>query len=398
MDECAQSMGTRVSEKGTPAAEKAAAPSDVELKNTIEKTASFVARNGTEFEKKLDRVDFPFVDEQNAYYPYYKQFLGSISTNDQGGTSKIRPETSTTPPVPYPFVFSTFDRHIPRRDLDIIKVTALFCVVNEETRYLETLRKQCSENELLAFLDPNHALYATFTHFINQYKQVARKDFGKLIELGEDPKLTFLQRSFQRAEFDEYSQSREAEQRRSREHFKLKFSAYDWEKFELLGSIDFRDSDEENLSEPLNFDVIRQRSLQKNLGTGAFEGSLALSSLPRHEISETDHVDTTAKAKKKNKMKIRAAGETRLKKNKLQTQNAESEKQLIECPITHRMIPEANFDRHIQVLLSDPNYSRERQEYEAKNNITNLTLESVHQNIKRLSKATPAKAAKRQKL
>lgn len=392
-----KTMEMKESNKEIPAAEEAVGPGDLELKNTIEKTASFVARNGTEFEEKLDKAKFPFIDEQDAHYPYYKRSLKSFKATEQDEISERRPINLPTPSIPYPFVFSTFDRHIPRRDLEIIKVTALFCVVNEETRYLETLKEQCSKNELLAFLDPDHALNATFTHFINQYKQVARKDFGKLVELNEDRKLAVLERSFQRAEFEEYSHKMEAEQKRSHEHFKLKFSAYDWENFELLGTIDFRNLDEENYSEPLDFDVIRQKSLQKNQGTKTFEGILALSSLPQKGTNETDNGEATVKAKKKNKMKIRAAGETRLKKNKSQTQRTESEERLIECPITHRMVPEASFDRHIQVLLSDPNYSRERQEYEAKNNITNLTLESVHQNIKRLSKAPPTQAAKKQK-
>lgn len=304
-------------------------------------------------------------------------------------------ETRSRPSNPYPFVFSTFDRNVPKRDLEIIKTTALYCVVNEQYNYMETLREKCGDNPTLTFLDPNHPLNDTFTTFINQYKQVALKDFGKLIDLGKYHKFTVLKRSFQRAEYEEYSQKLQVEQKKNHDRFKLKFSAYDWENFELIGSIDFTDDENSEFAPPLSFEDLHLRSLQK-AQIKTFAGKVALSSLPQNQPNVNERDGEQSKLKRKSKIKIRAAGETRLKQRN-QPRDTSGATKLVECPITHRMIPEDNFDRHIQVLLSDPNYSREREEYESKNNITNLTLESVHQNIKRLSKTTHPPAEKRQR-
>ncbi|SCU99468.1 LAME_0G03290g1_1 [Lachancea meyersii CBS 8951] len=364
-------------------------PEDSETIAAIEKTADYVRRNGVEFEQKLDREQFPFLAESNQYNKYYRTLLEEDETEGLQDSAENSPATSKSlpPATPSPFVFSTADRNVPKRDLEIVKKTALFCVLNEKNDYLNTLRAKGAEHPLLGFLDTRHPLNEVFTNFINQYKQVARKEFGVRARFLQEGQMGLLNRCFERAKYAEFSEKLQVEEAKTRERFKLKFFSYAWENFQTLGSVEFKNEDE--YAEPLDFDTLRQKTLQLSSHKTTFGGVLALSSLAK---VENVPLEKDAKPKKKNKMKIRAAGETRLKQN-----SGSNSQTLVECPITHKMIPEANFDKHIQVLLSDPNYTKERQEYEAKNNITNLTLENVHQNIKRLSQNRSSQPAKRQK-
>ncbi|SCV03293.1 LANO_0G03268g1_1 [Lachancea nothofagi CBS 11611] len=361
-------------------------PDDPEWKEAIEKTANYVKRNGREFEQKLDVTQFPFLQEKDQHNGYYQHLLKREGAQYPILTDHVEPKIKKDVlTIPEPFVFATVDRNVPKKDLEIVKITALFCVQNEKTDYLNTLRLKCADNPLLAFLKPQHPLNETFTNFINQYKQVARQDFGLRASLEGEGKLTILRRCFERAKYCEYSQSVEVEQVRAQERLKAKFFAYAWDIFEKVGTINIEEGQE--CAEPLQFDLLRQKTLQKNAQDKTFTEFVVLSSLNL----KTGTREEEQKPKKKGKMRVRAAGETRLKQKSLR-----SERQ-VECPITHRMIAESNFDKHIQVLLSDPNYTKERQEYEAKNNISNLTLESVHQNIKRLSKNESSQVQKKQR-
>lgn len=80
-------------------------------------------------------------------------------------------------------------------------------------------------------------------------------------------------------------------------------------------------------------------------------------------------------------MKIRSYGETRFKRG----QQSQGEK-LVECPITGKLIPESNFERHMQILLRDPKYKQEKLNYESKIKNSNLSTSEVVNNIKNLFK------------
>ena len=94
-------------------------------------------------------------------------------------------------------------------------------------------------------------------------------------------------------------------------------------------------------------------------------------------------------------MKIRAAGETRTKRDIAQTENGDKR---IKCPITGKLIPESQFDTHLKVLLSDPMYKEERKKYEDKHKLTNLSSTEVYENIKKLMASETDRSQKRQKV
>ncbi|SCU96910.1 LADA_0H03400g1_1 [Lachancea dasiensis] len=380
----------KISEENLPSAlENVTTPEDVTIKDAIEKTADYVSRNGPEFEQKLDLEQFPFIEKTDPFHTYYRQLVyqkssNSVSKSSPDSEDKIIPLVE----APYQFVFSTAGRNVSKRDLEIVKRTALYCVMNEDVDYLKTLRIKCADIPSLGFLKLEHPLNPIFTSYVNQYKQVELKDYGVRASMHKEGRIGLLVRCFERAKHAEYTEKVQVQEVGAREHFKIKFSAYAWDQFDIIGKVDFEEV--QSFAEPLDFDMLSRKTLYKKTLQDTFGRSLLISSL---ENPDTSVEKEGVKPKKRSKMKIRAAGETRLKHKPRLTSEA-----LVECPITHKMIPESNFDKHIQVLISDPNYSKERQEYEAKNNITNLTLESVHQNIKRLSKLDGTRQTKKQRI
>lgn len=359
------------------------------IRDTILKTVSYVKLNGRSFEEKLrDDPRFSFVhpsDENYALYQYMLKQNLSIIENDglkvKTGNDVNEAKTKL-PQEPYAFSFMNYDRNISRLDLEIIRTTARFCVANENINYLEKMKSQFIEDPQFGFLNPDHILNGIFIQFMNQYKQVKSNvlglpvfDFKK-----EDYKNVILRRSFQRAEFNEYSKELLSEKDKALHLQKIQFAAFDWTRFKLLDKVALPTSSDSDIPEPLDFSQLSLKKIDKGDEPELFKQI-------NYQNEENDK-ETDTKVRKR---KIKAAGETRLKKrnvtngpNASGTRNA-GEK-LIKCPISHKMIPEGKFDRHLQILLGDPHYKIEREKYEAKHKLTNLTSTEVYENIKRIAK------------
>ncbi|SJM87580.1 uncharacterized protein ZBIST_3769 [Zygosaccharomyces bailii] len=324
------------------------------LKEAITKTASYVKEHGTIIEEKLKNDDnFSFINPEHEYYEYYQYIKDHVT-----------PQPSV-PKEPYSFSFMSYDKNISLKDLEIIKTTAAFCVANEKTNYLDELKKEFDEDSQLSFLKAEHPLNSIFVQFINQYKQIKNNALGPPLFNYEnsDYKSTILRRSFQRAEYYEYSKEAENQKKQLTFLRKVQFAAFDWTNFNLVGKAYLKDTDKV----PLDFAELSLKKIDKTSRLDFFD--------------EKDSNNNNERKGKKRK--LRAAGETRLKKKKIETEVRE-----IECPITHKMIPEDRFDRHLQILLGDPDYSAEREKFKAQHKISNLSSDGVFENIKRLAKNT----------
>ncbi|AAS54017.2 AFR645Wp [Eremothecium gossypii ATCC 10895] len=321
-------------------------------------------------------------NDQNmdAYSEYYNFLLNHFSptptTTENNGP--IKEQASQTkkharevvPQLPYPFVFTTYKEYIPAHELAIIKKTALVCVINEQYNYLQELRRRKENDPLFQFLKSSHSLNETFTAFINQYKQLKSGEYGLQTKLGSDYKYTVIKRAYQRSQHNEYSKIIRNEQKSILEKMKIKFAATDWKTHHLMGTFTIEDSDyTKPIPTPLNFDKILRTPITKSFDDLFNNGS-----------------EEKQKPKKKKNIKIKSAGETRLKRSNESTNTSN----LIRCPITNKLIPEDKFERHIQILLTDPAYKQEKEKYKATHKLTNLTYENVYHNIKRVLNLQPS--------
>lgn len=348
------------------------------LRETIEKTAKYVVENGSSFEEKLrEDVRFSFVIPGDENYELYQQALSqersSRASEDENFEQIGRREK---PEEPYVFSFSNYDENITQRDLEIIKLAAAYCVANENSNYLEKMRQEFAEDELLAFLNPDHALNYTFVQFVNQYKQVKNNSLGPpFFDWREgDYKFEILQRSFQRAEFNVHNKESRAKKDKVLSLQKIQFAAFDWTNFKVVNKVTLATSDASDLPAPLDFEQLALKRLKKSDMVNIFD---------KLEAEEAK------KGSKSKKRKLKAAGATRLKMGKTATDvEGEGNLRYIKCPITNKLIPEDKFDKHLQVLLADPHYKVEREKFEAKHKLSNLSSTEVYENIKRVAKAS----------
>lgn len=353
-------------------------PADESQRRSIWKTVEYVIRNGATYEEKLKSQDIGFTQPGNKYNDYYA-FLLEHQRSRQDTLVSTKNELDRKPSEPYPFVYSTYRNDIGQKDLELIKAAAHFCVINNDINYLEKLRERYAEDPRFAFLRLDHSLNSVLTDFINQYEQILSEEYGPIVRLEGPLQSTILRRAFQKAEYmelqDELKQKMKADIKTSR----IRFSAYEWEKFELVGTVTI--SEEENLEqlpEALNFDILKATKLTNDV-----------------DIFKTEDVSAAAQKRKRKNMNIRKAGETRLKKKSGLSNTSEH---MLKCPITGRLVPEPDFDSHLKILLSDPECKEVRDKYESKHKLTNLSTSEVYENIKRIVSQDNANPVKRQKI
>lgn len=360
------------------------AEDDEFARETILKTAKYVAENGASFEKKLrDDPRFSFVNPGNSHYELYERMLVDEQRSGTKNNEAFLQDKDTKPQEPYPFSFMSYAKKLTKRDLEIIKLSAAYCVVNEDIDYMEKMRNQFKEDELFGFLSPDHALNSTFIHFMNQYRKVKSGELGPpFFELrNEDFKYKILHRSFERAEFNEYSKELKNEKQRAMHMQKVQFAAFDWTQFKVVDKFTPLSSDDTDVPKPLDFNQLAVKRLGSAGGLDIFDKV--------HEQQQTSSKESEGKSRKR---KVKAAGETRLKRRNIgSSMRNTSDIKYIECPISHKMVPEDKFDKHLQILLTDPHYKLEREKYEAKHKLSNLSSTEVFENVKRIARIASEK-------
>lgn len=372
-----------------------------ELKETIEKTAKYVLKNGTSFEAKLLENDadrkFSFLHKSDPFHGYYQQQLKPSATSSNG--TKPQPKRVQNVSKPPDFKFLTRLPPVSNYDNEMIKTAALYIACNSD-KHIDALRRYMErkgKRSQFAFLNKNHTLHLLFQQYVKQYCAIIDTTLPdgkeKLSQSLHADRNELFQSSYARAV---YEKSHKVETKAKEEQTKqkqLQFASIDWQDFALVAKVNFSAIDEvSELSLPTSREEIMYRSLESR----SKEIELAPETKapvqekeeeqgepkdePKDETKDEPKAEATEYKAPKG-MKIRAAGESRLKKKK-------ATERTIQCPITGKKIPELQFDNHLRVLLRDPSY-KEQQDNFMKKNFTyssNLTTDQVYENIKRLVK------------
>lgn len=373
-----------------------------DIKTTIEKTVQYVKKNGTAFGQKLLQNDpdgkFAFLNTSHKYNLYYKSLLegGNGSAN---GNTVIQMEKKEAAKTPLQFLFVTDLPPISTYDLNVIKLTAQYSAINspKHTEALHRYMDRKGNRSQFAFLNPRHSLHGIFQRYCQQYVAIIdaskkKKSSGaKHIDdlMNETPQMMF-QNAYDRAIYDKKHKIDKKAKESEIRNAQLLYALIDWQDFTFVAKVNFDPVDEvSELAVPL----LREEVVYRALLAKSKEIKLEVP-----QVKEREEVDAQRDGEEKDKksekdkkaetanpvpkgMKIRAAGESRLKRK-----SKEGDERRIQCPITGQMIPELKFDHHLRVLLRDPRY-KEQQDNFVKKNFTyssNLTTDQVYENIKRL--------------
>ncbi|KOO53240.1 putative splicing factor 3a subunit 1-like protein [Chrysochromulina tobinii] len=163
-----------------------------ELKTIIDKTASFVARNGPEFEARIkneqNNAKFSFLQPNDPFNPYYRAKIvelgGTVAPVASSGAASASSTSAVTQsaakvniskkptvtPVEPPKQLYTVVRPPGAYplDLDVIQLTAQFVATNGKP-FLTGILDREAKNPQFDFLKPGHHLFQHFTNLVDAY-------------------------------------------------------------------------------------------------------------------------------------------------------------------------------------------------------------------------------------
>ncbi|XP_068622459.1 splicing factor 3A subunit 1 [Battus philenor] len=242
-----------------------------EVRNIVDKTASFVARNGPEFEARIRQNElgnpkFNFLNSGDPYHAYYQHKVKEIregkgpdpSAPAPQGTALQRPGLAPAtaarqqellkaaapaePPPPRDpppeFEFIADPPSISALELDIVKLTAQF-VARNGRQFLTDLMKKEERNHQFDFLRPQHSLFQYFTRLLEQYTKVLLPPKELVSKLTAEVRSGVLEQARSRAAWHSHQARRKAADEARVEKERLAYASIDWHDFVVVETVDY---------------------------------------------------------------------------------------------------------------------------------------------------------------
>ncbi|TRY62231.1 hypothetical protein DNTS_024370 [Danionella cerebrum] len=259
-----------------------------EVRNIVDKTASFVARNGPEFEARIRQNEinnpkFNFLNPNDPYHAYYRhkvtEFKEGKAQEPSAAVPKVMQQTASQqlpqkvhaqvihetviPKEPPPeFEFIADPPSISAFDLDVVKLTAQF-VARNGRQFLTQLMQKEQRNYQFDFLRPQHSLFNYFTKLVEQYTKVLIPPKGLLVKLkkeAENPKEVLDQVRY-RVEWAKFQERERKKEEEEREKERVAYAQIDWHDFVVVETVDFQPNEQGNFPPPTNPEELGARIL-----------------------------------------------------------------------------------------------------------------------------------------
>uniref|UniRef100_A0A672TGP4 Splicing factor 3A subunit 1 n=1 Tax=Sinocyclocheilus grahami TaxID=75366 RepID=A0A672TGP4_SINGR len=261
-----------------------------EVRNIVDKTASFVARNGPEFEARIRQNEinnpkFNFLNPNDPYHAYYRHKVNEFKEGkaqepsaavpkvmqQQQAASQQLPQKvqaqviheSVVPKEPPPeFEFIADPPSISAFDLDVVKLTAQF-VARNGRQFLTQLMQKEQRNFQFDFLRPQHSLFNYFTKLVEQYTKVLIPPKGLLLKLkreAENPREVLDQVRY-RVEWAKFQERERKKEEEEREKERVAYAQIDWHDFVVVETVDFQPNEHGNFPPPTTPEELGARIL-----------------------------------------------------------------------------------------------------------------------------------------
>ncbi|KAG7814070.1 hypothetical protein KL921_000344 [Ogataea angusta] len=365
-----------------------------EIRAVIEKTAGFVVRNGESFEQRLltkeaNNPKFAFLRKDDVHHQYYQKCIRDLRSGEAKQPQKEAPEVPELRFIVSPGKVSALD-------VDMIKLAAQYVALNGDES-IEVLKEHVSHDKKQSiqfeFLNASHSLHGLFEKYLESYKLILTEKEKIQHDVENYDQTEFLHRCYVRAQQMAKAEEEQTKEKQRLEKEQMEFASIDWQDFVVVETIEFTEVDEvAQLAPPLDRGELEYRSLLEK-GEEAFSEEEEGESAENEEDEEVPVYEEQKEAveppKARPGMKIRSAGESRLKRKhedqKFAEKTKNGERQVV-CPLTGQLIPESKFGQHLAILLRDPKYKEEKQRYEAKMKYGDgLSTDEIYDNIKRLA-------------
>jgi len=253
-----------------------------EVRNIVDKTASFVCRNGPHFEEKirqneLNNAKFNFLYDTDPYHAYYRhklrEFLegkGTEPSVSQNAAVPAKPAVAVAleklvlkdPPPPYEFI--TEPPTISALDLDVVRLTALYVSRNGRS-FLTQLMLREKKNAQFDFLRPQHSLFQYFTKLVEQYTKVLNPPKSLIEKLNKEisnPKST-LDAVRYRVEWARHEERLKQKELQAIEKERLMYAQIDWHDFVVVETVDFFAEEQGNFPRPVQVEELGARLIHQ---------------------------------------------------------------------------------------------------------------------------------------
>ncbi|XP_062855537.1 splicing factor 3A subunit 1 [Trichomycterus rosablanca] len=262
-----------------------------EVRNIVDKTASFVARNGPEFEARIRQNEinnpkFNFLTPTDPYHAYYRHKVNEFKEGKAQEPSAAVPkvmqqaaqqaqqqlpqkvqaqvihETIVPKEPPSEFEFMADPPSISAFDLDVVKLTAQF-VARNGRQFLTQLMQKEQRNYQFDFLRPQHSLFHYFTKLVEQYTKILIPPKGLLQKMkreAENPREVLDQVRY-RVEWAKYQERERKKEEEEREKERVAYAQIDWHDFVVVETVDFQPNEQGNFPPPTNPEELGARIL-----------------------------------------------------------------------------------------------------------------------------------------
>ncbi|XP_014777948.1 splicing factor 3A subunit 1 [Octopus bimaculoides] len=257
-----------------------------EVRNIVDKTASFVARNGPEFESRIRQNEvnnpkFNFLNPADPYHAYYQHKVKEFKDGkgQEPTVSKIITAAMALKPMSEPikniepiipneppaeFEFTADPPSISAFDLDVVKLTAQF-VARNGRQFLTNLMNREQRNYQFDFLRPQHSLFNYFTKLVEQYTKILipPKDLGNKLKKESQVSKHILEQVKYRVEWAKYQERERRKEEDALEKERIAYAQIDWHDFVVVETVDFQASEVGNLPSPTTPEEVGARVIQQ---------------------------------------------------------------------------------------------------------------------------------------
>ncbi|KAL2902592.1 putative splicing factor 3A subunit 1 [Bienertia sinuspersici] len=414
-----------------------------DIRNIVDKTAQFVAKNGPDFEKRIiannaGNVKFNFLNASDPYHAYYQHRLSefraqnlsstqptssqladseaeavaaaasdgaSAATEKPDPSAQFRPVRKVLEPPEAEQYTVRLPEGITGEELDIIKLTAQFVARNGKS-FLTGLTSREMNNPQFHFLKPTHSMFMFFTALADAYSKVLMPPKGLTEKLKKSiaDRTVVLERCLHRLEWEKSQEQARQKAEDEIEQERIQMAMIDWHDFVVVESIDFADDEDESLPMPMTLEeVIRRSKITTKEEEEIVEpGKEVEMDMDEEEMQLVQEGMKAASLDENGEEKSSEVKDTmdedeapmRIVKNwKRPEDRIPAEKdptKFTVSPITGELIPISEMSEHMRISLIDPKYKEQKERMFAKIRETTLAHDDeISRNIVGLARTRP---------
>ncbi|KAK3036946.1 hypothetical protein RJ639_030911 [Escallonia herrerae] len=409
-----------------------------DIRSIVDKTATFVAKNGPEFEKRIitsnaGNAKFNFLNASDPYHAYYQHRLAEFRTQNQqqplqasdsiaseltssapdadGSVAAEKPDPSAqfrpvrkvlVPPEPEVYTVR-LPEGITGEELDIIKLTAQFVARNGRS-FLTGLTSREMNNPLFHFLKPTHSMFMFFTSLADAYSKVLMPPQGLTDKLRNSvaDMTAILERCLHRLEWERSQEQARQKAEDEIEQERLQMAMIDWHDFVVVETIDFVDDEDEELPPPMTLEEVISRSKMSAMEevVTVEPGREMEMEMDEEEVQLVEEgmraasLEENGEDKKNEAISEEQEPPMRIVKNWKRPEervNAERDPtKYVVSPITGELILINDMSEHMRISLIDPKYKEQKERMFAKIRETTLAQDDeISRNIVGLARTRP---------